>query len=112
MPTTIAAFVSLGQYIIGLKKRGYWQFEKPLLVKMLKIALVSIVMGAGVHEYLQVVQFYFPQYLTGYLYTFVVLGGAGIFALAIFLTLAKICGVIDIWQIIRTGRQKYGKKSA
>jgi putative peptidoglycan lipid II flippase len=112
LATTIAAFVSLGQYIVGLKKRGYWQFEKPLLIKMLKIALVTLIMGAGVYEYLQVMQFYFPQYLTGYLYTFVVLGGAGIFALAIFLTLAKICGVIDVWQIIRAGRQKYGKKSA
>ncbi len=112
MATTIAAFVSLGQYVAGLKKRGYWQFQKPLLVKMLKIALVTLIMGAGVYEYLQVMQFYFPQYLTDYLNTFGVLAGAGIFALAIFLTLAKICGVVDIWQIIRAGRQKYGKKSA
>lgn len=108
MATTIAAFVSLLQYVIGLKKRGYWQFQKPLLIKMLKIVLVSIAMGIGTNVFLQVVQFYFPQYLSSRLYTFGILATAGVFALAIFVVLAKIFGVINIREILAGLRRKHG----
>jgi len=43
--TTIAAFVSLIQYIYGLKKRGFWCFSKTLTFKVLKIIFASILMG-------------------------------------------------------------------
>lgn len=106
MATTIAAFVSLGQYIVGLKKRGYWQFKKPLAVKMLKIATASIVMGIGAGEFLQVVQFYYPQYLLRNLHVFCVLAGAGILALAIFLIMARILHVIDFREMLSAMRRK------
>ena len=106
MATTIAAFVSLGQYIVGLKKRGYWQFKKPLAVKMLKIATASIVMGIGAGEFLQVVQFYYPQYLLRNLHVFCVLAGAGILALAIFLIMARILHIIDFREMLSAMRRK------
>ena len=108
MATTIAAFVSLGQYIVGLKKREYWHFKKPLLIKMLKIAAASIIMGAGVYEFLQVTQYFFPTYLMSYLHTFGVLAVAGIFALAIFLIMAKILHIVDFRQILNMARRKHG----
>ena len=44
--TTVAAFVSLIQYIYGLKKRGFWCFSKTLTFKVLKIIFASVLMGA------------------------------------------------------------------
>jgi putative peptidoglycan lipid II flippase len=106
MATTIAAFVSLGQYIVGLKNRGYWQFKKPLLIKMLKIATASIIMGIGVGEFLQIVQFYFPRYLMSNLQVFCVLSGAGISALAIFMIMAKILHIIDFGEMFNAMRRR------
>ncbi|MBO4285552.1 MAG: murein biosynthesis integral membrane protein MurJ [Alphaproteobacteria bacterium] len=46
--TTISAFVSLFQYVYGLKKRGFWKCSKTLLVKILKILFASILMALAV----------------------------------------------------------------
>ncbi|MBR2300248.1 MAG: murein biosynthesis integral membrane protein MurJ [Alphaproteobacteria bacterium] len=46
--TTIAAFVSLVQYIYGLKKRGFWCLSKPLFYKILKIVIASVLMGVSI----------------------------------------------------------------
>ena len=43
--TTIAAFVSLGQYIHGLKKRDFWNYPQELLFKTGKIFCCSVAMG-------------------------------------------------------------------
>lgn len=43
--TTIAAFVSLFQYVYGLKKRDYWQCSKQLAWRVLKIFCVSVLMS-------------------------------------------------------------------
>ena len=112
MATTIAAFVSLGQYIVGLHKRDYWHFKKPLLLKMFKIAIASLIMGFSAGELLQVVQYYFPAYLSGNLSTFCVLAGVGIFALAIFLIMARILHIIDFGEILNAVRKKHGKQTA
>ena len=47
--TTISAFVSLFQYVYGLKKRQLWSFSKQLLVTIEKIFLASVVMGILVY---------------------------------------------------------------
>ena len=47
--TTIASFVSLGQYLRGLKKRGYWNYTSELNRKILKICLCSLVMGGIIY---------------------------------------------------------------
>ena len=39
--TSIAAYVSLYQYVHGLKKRSYWQFDKRLTKQIVKINLLS-----------------------------------------------------------------------
>ena len=43
--TSIAAFVSLGQYIHGLKKRDFWNYPQELLFKTGKIFCCSVAMG-------------------------------------------------------------------
>ncbi|MBQ9270873.1 MAG: murein biosynthesis integral membrane protein MurJ [Alphaproteobacteria bacterium] len=106
MATTIAAFVSLGQYICGLKRRGYWQFKKQLLVKMSKIIFAAIIMGCGVWWFLYAVQSYFPRYLTSNLYVFGVLACSGILALVIFITAAKILHIIDFRELLGAMRRK------
>ncbi|MBR6355429.1 MAG: murein biosynthesis integral membrane protein MurJ [Alphaproteobacteria bacterium] len=112
MATTIAAFVSLGQYIAGLQKRGYWRFKKPLLIKMLKIATACLVMGGCAHGAILAAQHYFPTYLAGSFYVFYVLAAVGTFALAIFLIMAKILHIIDFGDIIDAVRKRYGKQTA
>ena len=43
--TTVAAFVSLYQYVRGLKKRGFWTFGPELVKKIVKITVSSLIMG-------------------------------------------------------------------
>ena len=106
LATTIAAFVSLGQYLHGLKKRGYWQFEPKLLKTCAKIIFISLLTGAIVG----LLQYWLSQIfvIQGKLMLLFALGGLGIFALAIFLGLAKICGVINFAEIIGMLRRKNG----
>lgn len=111
MATTIAAFVSLGQYILGLKKRGYWQFTKPLVVQMLKIAFISVITGALVYGLSYILSIYFGALLRHKLWLLVELGFLGAFALAIFLISAKITGVIDFREILNMIRKKNGNGS-
>ncbi len=43
--TSLSAFVSLYQYVHGLKKRGYWAFPRRLTVYVGKVVFCSLVMG-------------------------------------------------------------------
>ena len=106
--TTIAAFVSLLQYIIGLKRRGYWNFEKPLIIKMLKIIGVSALMGVFVFAVNQQVLQYFPNYMTHKLTLLAVIGFYGIIALAFFLIAAKIFNIINYSELLQMMRKKHG----
>ncbi len=104
--TTIAAFVSLGQYIHGLKKRNYWQFSSALLWQSAKIVFISVLMGIAIWLWLHLA----PAFLLegGKIALLLNLGGIGVFALAIFLGLAKICGVINFNEIKQLLRRKHG----
>lgn len=44
--TAAASFVSLYQYIRGLRKRGHWVFTKKLTKQMIRIFISSLIMGA------------------------------------------------------------------
>lgn len=104
--TTIAAFVSLGQYIHGLKKRGYWQFSPALLKQAAKIIFISLIMGVAVcflQHYISVFSLF-----GGKIDLFIRLGVLGIFALAILLISAKIFGVINFNEIKQMLRRKHG----
>ncbi len=108
--TTVAAFVSLLQYIVGLKKRGYWQFTKPLMLKMAKIIFGSLFMGAVVWVMRGFAEDVYGKWLAASKWhLFFYLGVLGIFALVIFLITAKITGVIDFREILRVVRRKNEK---
>lgn len=105
--TTIAAFVSLLQYVIGLQKRGYWQFSRPLLGKICCIIGVSLLTGAAIYACRCELSVLYPNWIYGSKWLlFLCLCGLGIFALAFFFILAKIFRVIDIYEILRLIRRK------
>lgn len=105
--TTIAAFVSLLQYVIGLKKRGYWQFSRQLTGKICRIILVSFLTGAAVYGCRVMLNDFSPDWIYGSKWLLLFwLSVLGIFALAFFLILAKIFKVIDFGDILRLIRRK------
>ena len=96
--TSIAAFVSLYQYVHGLKKRDYWKFEAPLLKQIKNTILCTLGMGIIIFS---------TQYLLNILISensifllILKLAIIGTLGLATFLILAKITGIIDIKTII------------
>lgn len=106
LATTIAAFVSLSQYVFGLYHRGYWRFTKPLLKQMIKIIFISLVMGAVV----KLADVYLSSFFaTGKMFLLLRLSVLGIFALAIFLILAKIFSVINFRDVANSMRRKHEK---
>lgn len=107
--TTIAAFVSLFQYVYGLKKRGYWQVSGVLIYKIAKIAFCSLLMGAVVFSAEQALNLTFGGWLhLGIICKLCILGGLGILGLATFLILAKITRVLDISEIFKLLQKKRG----
>lgn len=105
--TTIAAFVSLLQYVIGLKKRGYWQFSRQLTGKICRIILVSFLTGAAVYSCRVMLNDFSPDWIYGSKWLLLFwLSSLGIFALAFFLISAKIFKVIDFGDILRLVRRK------
>lgn len=105
--TTVAAFVSLLQYVVGLKKRGYWQFSHQLVSKICRIAAVSFLTGAVVYGCRVLLNNLFPNWIYASKWQLLFwLGVLGIFALAFFLILAKIFKVIDFGDILRLIRRK------
>lgn len=108
MATTIAAFVSLLQYVMGLKKRGYWSFKKPLWKKMCKIIGVSILMGCFVWLVNNGILYYFPDYPEHKITLLATLSFLGIIALAFFLILATMFSIINYREILQMMRRKNG----
>lgn len=97
--TSIAAFVSLYQYIHGLNKRGYWSFSQELRQKLTYIALCSAIMGICVYTTQYILNVLLPAVSTGIL--FIKLAIIGTIGLATFLIAAKIIGILDITAIIK-----------
>lgn len=102
--TSASAFVSLGQYIYGLKKRGHWSFSADLLKKTAKIILASVCMGALVfvfQSYICSVSDFVHRY---WIVRFCIICGFGIFGVASFIIFAKLFGVFrisDFYALIR-----------
>lgn len=100
--TTIAAFVSLGQYLHGLKKRGFWQLSSELSIKILKIAFCSLFMGAMVVMAEYGLNLWLGNWLRlSMILKLCLLGILGIFGLATFLIMAKITKVLDISEVLK-----------
>lgn len=107
LATTIAAFVSLGQYIGGLYKRGYWKFTKPLVIKLMKIAFASVLIGALLWAETKGIELYFPRLIHGSKFLLLITLGAMFFsALLFFLLLAKSFAIISFAEIINMVRRK------
>ena len=97
--TSIAAFVSLYQYIHGLNKRGYWHFSAELKKKLADITLCSVIMGICIYAAQHGLNNLLPAVSTGIL--FIKLAIIGTIGLATFLIAAKITGILDITAIIK-----------
>ncbi len=97
--TSCAAFVSLYQYIHGLKKRNYWTFSIELKRKITDIALCTLITGMLIFGTKLLLNNFFPNNHIGLLiFKLALIGTIG---LATFLIAAKIRGLLDITAIIR-----------
>ena len=109
--TTISAFVSLGQYIYGLKKRGFWKFSNELIIKIGKIILSSLLMGAVLFIFNNLLGSWLEKHL---IIKLLILGSMGFLALATFLflvTITKVLSVSEIFIVINKKRGKNGKQA-
>ena len=61
--TTIAAFVSLWQYLHGLKKREFWTCPKDLAVKIIKICICSLIMSLVIYLIQYLLNLHFDNWL-------------------------------------------------
>lgn len=110
--TTIASFVSLYQYCRGLKKRGYWSIRHGLVVKIFKIVFCSLVMAAVLEMGKLALNFHYDNWLhlsfAWKIPFFAVLCFLGV---ATFIVMAKITGVLNLSEILKTFLKK-GRKNA
>ncbi len=105
--TSIAAYVSLGQYIHGLKKRGYWQFSRAMKIKIAKIIFCSAFMSAclyGAEQALVLARLNWLA-LSVWLKT-AIFGGLCILGVASFFIMAKLTGTIRLSDIIGLLKRK------
>lgn len=98
--TSLAAFVSLYQYIHGLKKRGYWTFSASLKQKIIDVFICTFITGLALLLVQTILTHYFPAKHLGYL--ILKLSIIGTIGLATFLIAAKIKGVIDISTLVKS----------
>ena len=98
--TSISAFVSLYQYIHGLKKLGFWSISKELKSTIKNIFLCTIILAITLYITNLTINIYIPS--TTIIALIIKLSLIGIIGLATFLISAKITRVLDITQIINT----------
>ena len=110
--TTIASFVSLGQYLHGLKKRGYWSYSAALNRKILKICLCSLVMAGIIYMAEWGLLYKLDNWrLTPYRIKLPLFAGLCILGVATFCIMAKLTGVLCVSDILKMLLNK-GKKNA
>lgn len=108
--TTISSFVSLFQYVYGLKKREFWSFSKILKIKIAKILLSSLFMGGAIIGLNYLLNLYFHNWLLqSTIIKLFILGAIGVFGLATFLFLVTIMKVLDISEVLSLLKKKRGK---
>lgn len=108
--TTIAAFVSLYQYVRGLKKRGYWQAEKPLLIKSAKVLLCSLIMALAIEMAEFGLKLAYGDWLSlAFWPKFGLFSGLCILGVATFGLGVKLFNVIDLKEITRNLLKKGNK---
>ena len=111
--TTIAAFVSLYQYIHGLKKRGFWEFSSELTIRLIKIGACSILMGGVLWFGMLSINLWGGNWFDfSIIMKLLSLSFIGSTAMLVFLLSVKWCGVIDIFAITMNflRRKNYAQK--
>lgn len=98
--TSLAAFVSLYQYIHGLKKRGYWTFSASLKKQITNVFICTLITGLALLITQTLLNSCLPAKHIGYL--ILKLSIIGTIGLATFLIAAKIKGVMDITTLIKS----------
>lgn len=101
LATSLAAIISVSQYIYGLKKRGHWAFSTTLTIQIAKISLCSIIMGATLIFLEHASYNIFGNWLDfGFIAKFIILGAIAILGVATFCIVAKIVRVSCILDIL------------
>ncbi len=110
--TSLAAFVSLGQYIFGLNKRGFWNFSPELKQKICMITLSSLIMFIVLCGGEFLLDNFYKNWLTQNIVLKIsLLGGLFILGVATFGIMAKLTKAIDYNEILQIFLKK-GKKDA
>ena len=108
---TLSAFVSLYQYVRGLKKRGFWSFSKELKKRIAKICLSSLIMGIFLYIEKYCLTLFFGDWLGfSLIVKFILLAIIGTLALLLFLIMIKISGVMDAFMWLKSIYCKRRKK--
>ncbi|MBR2033956.1 MAG: murein biosynthesis integral membrane protein MurJ [Alphaproteobacteria bacterium] len=111
--TTIAAFVSLGQYLRGLNKRCFWTCPKQLLKQIVKIIFCSIIMGFAIEFGELLLNLHYQNWL--HLSVFPKLGWFAVLCVlgvATFAISARICGVLDIRELINLCKRRKNNEAS
>lgn len=97
--TSVAAFVSLYQYLHGLKKRGFWEISTALKKSIIDIFICTAITGIVLLITETGLNYLLPAKHLGWL--LIKLSVIGIIGLATFLIAAKIKNVMDITAIVK-----------
>jgi len=112
LSTTIAAFVSLFQYVYGLKKRDYWHCSKRLVAKVLTIFLISALMSVCILALESGINRLVGNWLDlSFVLKLVVLGFLGGAGIVCFLIFAIAFRVLNIREMTGMFLKKKGKVS-
>ena len=99
--TTIAAFVSLWQYLHGLKKRNYWTCPFELFKKIIKICVCSLIMSATIFLTQNLFNLYFNNWLHLSIFPKLILFSIiCILGFITFIFCARVTKVIDLKEIV------------
>ncbi len=99
--TTIAAFISLWQYLHGLKKRSFWCCSKELIIKIIKICFCSAIMSITLIFIQFLLNYHFENWLHLSIFPKICLFLFTCFlGLVTFILCAKLCNVLNLKQII------------
>ncbi|MCQ2740730.1 MAG: murein biosynthesis integral membrane protein MurJ [Alphaproteobacteria bacterium] len=105
--TTIAAFVSLWQYLRGLKKRNYWTCSKELIGKLLKITFCSLIMAVILKLELCGLNLYFENWLyLSFVPKIALYGFICIIGFSAFITSAEMTKIISLKDILNQLKNK------
>ena len=99
--TTISAFVSLFQYMRGLKKRKFWNCSKDLVIKIIKICICSFIMSLVIYLLQYGLNTYFNNWLhLSILPKLALFTLVCVFGLATFIFCAKVTNVLNLREIM------------